>query len=83
METRGLDRRRFDPTLPFRRSLVNKMRRDGLVRVLVLLLVKGSGLLLLLTRVSGKVEWVLICNPELLVAPSELFTNAKLVLVTT
>lgn len=52
---------------------MNEVRRDGLLRVLVMLLVKGS--LLVIGVMSGKINGILICDPELFVTFGKLLTK--------
>jgi hypothetical protein len=61
------------------RSLVNEVRRDGLLGVLVMLLVKGS--LLVIGVMSGKINRILICDPELFVTFGKLLTKGTVLIV--
>lgn len=73
--TYGLDGRCFDLALVLWRSLVNEVRRDGLLGVLLILLVKGSRPLLIIGLMSGKINGILICDPELFVTLGKLLTR--------
>ena len=72
--TAGLDRRYFGIALVLWRGLVNEMRGYRLFEVLVVLLIRGFRLLLVIVM-SGKIDGILICDPELLVTLGKLLTR--------
>jgi hypothetical protein len=73
--TAGLDWRYFGLALVLWRGLVNEMRRYRLFEVLVVLFIRGFRPLLVIGVMSGKIDGILICDPELLITLGKLLTR--------